>query len=749
MPKYLKPGTSLILLLSLFLTEIALAIPARPLPITIEQPDGTFFTAISRGDEFMRILTTEGGAAIIKGEDGFYYYATYDAEGHKVSTEYRIGDSVPGNIIEAAKNIPTSILKRRGTEIRQTRDKAFYPIVGTRSSDKGHMREPIRHRNILIILAEFADTPFTFSKEDFQNMMNQKGWDGYGCAREYMNDQFLGKCTFDIDVSNIIQLPDNMKYYGANNYDNQDLRPQQMVIDACRAADSSIDFSKYDNDGDGYIDNVFVYFSGYNEAESGNTDCIWPHAWDLKEDSYVKLDNKILSSYACTSELRGAPTDTDLKMATIGTFCHEYSHTLGLKDLYDTDSVGEGGFIAAATWQKTSLMDGGNYNCEGKCPPNYNSLERWMLGITPMKVLGEGRHRIEPVHRSKASLCIESDKVSEFFLIEYRDNTKWDQFIGGKGILAYHIDLSDNDSGTSMLTGRNLSARERWIENEVNGNWAHQCCDLIEADGREDKFKTDLHKIADMDIKGVYFPTGEINSIAPESNNALKGWSGNAIPYKITEMTDKGTHASLNIINFDTGEPAYTKILQSCIFEDSIYLRWTAGKYSGEKALLQCYQGSKLICQREIISKTGIWETVIDGLQEKQEYVLEIMFTRDGQEGRPAKLRFTTRQSSAHMPAAIMTTPNHRVNTSTLPIGTQIPLKVLNCPDAVASKWYFDEYLISDSSAKVEEGQRLFYEVIRDGILKAIVEKRDGSTLIVQKQIKVKGTQQDYIVSNK
>ena len=224
-----------------------------------------------------------------------------------------------------------------------------------------------------------------------------------------------------------------------------------MVMEACKLADEKIDFKKYDQDGDGEVDNVFVFFAGLDEASGAEEDHIWSHAWFIMDGAGedLFLDGVRINRYACAAELEGNTYDKSY-MTAIGTFCHEYSHTLGLPDFYDTDYP-EGGF-AAALWLCTSLMDGGNYNNNGNTPPYFNAIEREILELSQPVVISEpGTYEMLPINKG-TYYRINTTTENEYFLLEYRDNSLWDKYIGGSGVLVYHIDKSTKDAGYSFLS---------------------------------------------------------------------------------------------------------------------------------------------------------------------------------------------------------------------------------------------------------------------------------------------------------
>ncbi len=197
-------------------------------------------------------------------------------------------------------------------------------------------------KKFLVILAAFSDLAFNSAsaQDDFFNLLNQDGYaenGGTGSVWNYFYENSSGAFDPQFDVVGPVTLSRSFSYYGANDDEgnNMAVRAREMVIEAIRIVDQNlgVDFSQYDNDGDGTIDNVFVYFAGHNEAEGGGENTIWPHAWSTYDQS-ITVDGVTTSSYACTSELRAA---AGTSMSGIGTYCHEFGHVIGLPDFYDTD----------------------------------------------------------------------------------------------------------------------------------------------------------------------------------------------------------------------------------------------------------------------------------------------------------------------------------------------------------------------------------------------------------------------------
>ena len=245
------------------------------------QPDGTSFNVKVTGDEWLKIRTTEDGCAIINDSDGWWCYAKYDINGYITNTGYPIGQA-PTHVMAEARLIPYEKLSQNAAKRRyvdtesglETLERMKQQAVMTKSGNT-----KIQKRG-LALLVQFSDTKFRFTKEDFFNLLNQKNYKNTGSAKDYYEYQFGEGWEFNFDVSDIITLDYPSEHYGVNDKDGQDTRPWDMVAEACRLADEHIDFSLYDQDGDDWVDNVYVFYAGLSESENtSQTNLIWPHQY--------------------------------------------------------------------------------------------------------------------------------------------------------------------------------------------------------------------------------------------------------------------------------------------------------------------------------------------------------------------------------------------------------------------------------------------------------------------------------------
>lgn len=458
---------SIALVLLMFPFIRVYSVPAYPYPITVTQPDGTPITLKLHGDEFFSYETTEDGYLIAKNTLNYYVYATVDQQG-TITASSVIAKDVDKRVNEdriflssvsqqsdfeklsaAQKNISqqrTSLLKSN----RNATAQKAYPLTGSPRA--------------LVILVNFTDKSFSFGtpQQDFHNLLNQKNYStngGTGSARDYFIASSYGKFSPVFDVVGPFDLPNNMKYYGEKTADDEDRAVPEMIIDACKlASENGVNFADYDTDNDGYVDNVFVYYAGYNQAEWGGDDTVWPHRWSIYPgynfDGTVadtRFNGKRVFDYACSSELRSY---TGTNMCGIGTFCHEFGHVIGLPDYYDTSGNGR---TTLGSW---SIMDVGSYNNNGRTPPTYSIYDRFYLGYTTPEELNSPADVIlSPIYQATDPLDDTSNQgyllsttnhnlngaspsPNEFFIVEYRKKTGWDSYLPSEGMLIWHIDYN-------------------------------------------------------------------------------------------------------------------------------------------------------------------------------------------------------------------------------------------------------------------------------------------------------------------
>lgn len=426
------------LLFLMFLCAItAFAVPAKRERCTLRLADGSTIEATWMGDEVMHFYQTDDGRCLKCDDSGIAHFV--DAEALHQTWKARAHKR------QAARN-------RRYASSRR---KARGAMTGSKRG--------------LVILVQFPYTSFHYTKTTFEHFFNEEGYlddINQGSVRDYFLDASYGQFDFSFDVIGPVTMSEQLYYYGRNNENGDDQHPAIMVREAIEMIDDEVDFSQYDWDGDGEVEQIFIIHSGYDEAQSRMNDDIWSHAWTLSEaieegdgDGPIVVDGVVIDSYATSSELRNS---LNTYISGIGTACHEFSHCFGLPDFYDTD----GRNFGMNSW---SLMDYGEYNGNGGTPVGFTSYERMFCGwliptelTYPIQITNMPALTSEPV----AYILRNSGKSDEYYLLENRQKESWDKYIGGHGMLVLHVDYD------SLA----------WAENAVNVFRNHQRMTIIPAD---------------------------------------------------------------------------------------------------------------------------------------------------------------------------------------------------------------------------------------------------------------------------
>ena len=413
----MKKNLCLLLLGLLCLT--GRAIPADPTPVRVTQPDGSVLTVSLHGDEFFHFTTTADGYTVVKNAAGYYTYARLDG-GNLVSSGVVAHDKAQRTAADHAflANVPKGLTSaaqaQSGTMKLNRRNSAMRRVGADGLMDYDNFRG-------LIILINYTDKKFTMPSpgEFYNDMVNTHDYTGYvlngrrvsmtGSVRDYFfdNSAHIFDPIFDV-VGPVNVNYTSTQHQGTNN--------SEMIFNAAlEAADSLVNYSDYDTDGDGYVDMVFFLVAGLSSNYSGNNeDLLWPHMYYLFRTP--AHDGVRFGLYACSTEIAGwAGYHSDVN--GLGTFCHEVGHVLGLPDLYDTDYSGSGG--ESRNPGEWSVMAGGSGNNFGRNPVGYSLYERYALGFTtPVLINSAGTLEIEPLDRSNVGYRLDTPNENEFFLIE-------------------------------------------------------------------------------------------------------------------------------------------------------------------------------------------------------------------------------------------------------------------------------------------------------------------------------------------
>ncbi|MBR1803622.1 MAG: M6 family metalloprotease domain-containing protein [Muribaculaceae bacterium] len=447
---------------AMLLSVWAWAVPAKPGFRTVSQSDGSTLQIQLLGDEFHHSLATADRLTIEQGADGDYYYCS--ARG---ITTMRAHDAAHRSAAELAflsANRDQFTMTATMTAAKRARaQKAAARRALTQVPTMGSPRVPI-------ILVEYTDKKMSNTKAQFESHYKT----GSKSVFQYFKDQSNGKYTPQFDIYGIYPLPSSRATYGRNS-GSDDVGVALMVNDAIDKAGDDIDWSQYDNDGDGEADVCIVVYAGVGEAQAPGTvpSSVWPCQWTLSEGleygdgrGTQTRNGVTIDKFAVFNEVAGS-SDRGTTLDGVGTFCHEFSHCLGLPDFYCTTYSG---YYGMGNW---SLMDNGCYNggsVDGDTPIGYSAYEKaymnWIEFINP---IANTQYTL-PVFNSKSIETDQAIKITalnenEYWILENRKQQGWDQYIPDEGVMITHFTY----------------IYDRWQDNTPN-NKSVQLATIIPAD---------------------------------------------------------------------------------------------------------------------------------------------------------------------------------------------------------------------------------------------------------------------------
>lgn len=461
------------------------AIPAKKSWKVVSQSDGTTIKVSQAGDEHLHYYITEDNVPIYKAADNRYCYLTIEngklhnsgvlahesaaRSAKELQVMNTIHDLAPIARQMAAKK--RSAAKRCGSPNR-------LPSKDDISVFKGS-------KKALVILAAFSDK--SFSKGDdaivkfYDEVLNQEGYSQNGAAgsvHDYFNDMSRGEFDLTFDIVGPVKVSKSATYYGGPSpiMGGAD-HIGEFITEAIKKADEKcdIDWKKYDWDDDGEVEQVFVLYAGYGQATGGPTGTIWPNAWTLDEalqnndgNGGFSIDGVFINQYACSNELY---LDSGTVPMGLGVFCHEFSHCMGLPDMYDTN------YGSTPTMGDWDLLAGGSYNGPqgiGWCPAGWTSYERAYAGwleLTELKAgdIIKGMTSLEEAD-GKAYVIYNDNHKDEYYLLENHKGMGWDKYTPENGLLIIHVDydkdLFDNNIVNSKGEFTPAEGYDRYFTND-------------------------------------------------------------------------------------------------------------------------------------------------------------------------------------------------------------------------------------------------------------------------------------------
>ena len=324
--------------------------------------------------------------------------------------------------------------------------------------------DPDRIYRQLVVLVAFSDLDFKTEhpQATYDSIFNERGYNqgnGAGCVADYFRDQSGGRLNLQFDIYG----PFNVDIQARLNLQDDEINHGEKVFAEAMNKLSlrwpDMDFSPYDWDGDGVVEQVVFVYAGFTGNQTASHGHIWPNTGSM---NVTTPEGHPLTYYSASGELW-----SNGRSCGIGTICHEYSHCLGLPDIYPTTPKDVSYSSVVDQWD---LMDGGTFTNWGWCPPNYSPFEKMLLGwLEPAELNADTVvTEVMPIAEGGMAYLIKHTE-DEFLLLENRQWQGWDTGVPGKGLLVWHINYNQRD----------------WQKNAINNNEGMPNYHLITADGMD------------------------------------------------------------------------------------------------------------------------------------------------------------------------------------------------------------------------------------------------------------------------
>ncbi|KAH7089752.1 M6 family metalloprotease domain-containing protein [Paraphoma chrysanthemicola] len=300
-------------------------------------------------------------------------------------------------------------------------------VMGNAALERAPLRGTIR---VIVVLVEFSDVKMASgTKERMEDLWFSTDKVSTGSVNEYFSEASNGAVDLGGEVVGPFSLSHTLSYY-ANRQTGRSWSEPNMQTMADAAFDIAVDsvglnLSQYDNDGNGYVDAFVVVHAGQGAEQTGDPHDLWSVKWTLPEER--EADGVKVYGFLTI------PED-----AKCGVCAHEIGHLVfGWPDLYDPGHVASG----VANW---CVMGYGSWGCDGDRPVHPSAWckanQGWVETIIETEnheITLEEVKTASKIHRLWTNGDTES---AEYFLVENRQLTGFDEYLPGRGLLIWHID---------------------------------------------------------------------------------------------------------------------------------------------------------------------------------------------------------------------------------------------------------------------------------------------------------------------
>ena len=358
--------------------------------------------------------------------------------------------------------------------------------ISTVSFSSGERYFPV----LLVSTADYKsiDSAFVF------RMFNEEGFreNGYyGSVRDYFIASSAGqfKPTFDIYP---ITLSNNFSSYQSD---------ASFILPALDLLVERNDFKSRADKYESTIPFMILHPLFKDDAEK-SCDGFFNHAFSLRYSAnkiYSKNGYRFNDYAFVAQKAKGKSSSTNSKdVDMLGSYVHEFSHVIGLYDLYSADENG----YATLGPLPYDVMSLGCYNGDGNYPPVFSAFERESMGwLKPIEIENsDSIYELKNISGMQAYAVSNPNHPNEFYLIEYRPAVGFDSKIeksyysgqqGKNGVFIWYFDYDEN----------------AFASNNPNKNAAHQRAEVRAVLNKNQEYFSNfsfVNKSGKAGIEGVF-----------------------------------------------------------------------------------------------------------------------------------------------------------------------------------------------------------------------------------------------------
>ena len=344
----------------------------------------------------------------------------------------------------------------------------------------------------LVIPVQFKGDTVTEAQLDdlntaFNGTSTQTGWES---VKTYYQKASYGKLNLTFDIQPVYEAKNSAAYY--EKYSERYKQDGQIftrtgdeviLTEALDYYEDKLDLTKYDTNGDGVIDAVYLIYSAPVDYEEA--DFYWAYVtWYYGENTYDGLDAfyYLFASFGFMDESTARDTDSGYDLIpglkiNAATYIHETGHLLGLDDYYDYDEItGSNEGLGGADMMDYTVGD-------------HNVYSKIMLGwLTPTVVNETTTLTIESSCTSASAILVplnfNNSYFSEYFLID---------LYAARGLNALHARVKNS----YLYDGASFGVRIYHVSSSINKPYKSDYVSFTDYNNTDTRFS--LIKLVEAD----------------------------------------------------------------------------------------------------------------------------------------------------------------------------------------------------------------------------------------------------------